>query len=279
MPQRLPRFQKIAEILRPRISGIMGRSYTFAMPHVALVTALDDAFLEYGRVMLASVLKHNPWFDGDVVVLGNSELSPLSEASRRKLKEIVPRVQFREIDAAPYRKYFAEAPKHLHPALLKLATFSLDGYDRVVFIDSDILCLGDIRALFTTNAAFAACPAGKDRAMKEKLAWRFKRFVGLNSGVLSIGKKYLGPRMHAKLLRYKSGPCADQDVISRFFRWRGMTCLDHRYNYHAGFFWKGDGSDGDVRLLHFAGDKPLAKPDLPRMKVWFDARAKLFPRS
>lgn len=244
-------------------------------PCLALV--VDDAFVEYALVLIASIREQNPWFHEEAVVLWNPTLSPLSANNKDRLQRMYDRVRFLEVDALPYEKYFTEAPKHLHPALLKLALFRLGGYDRVVFIDSDILCLGDIRELFTMDVHFAACPAGKDRAMKERLAGKFRRRAGLNSGVMVIGKRYLGENVHRSLLRYRSGPCADQDVLQRFFRWRGMTCLDHRYNYHAGFFWKGDGSDGDVRLLHFAGEKPLQCPDLPRMKMWFEARDRLLP--
>jgi hypothetical protein len=48
----------------------------------------------------------------------------------------------------------------------------------------------------------------------------------------------------------------------------------HQYNYHAQFFWNGKNTDG-VRILHFAGEKPLEKPELPRMKVWFEEREEM----
>lgn len=245
------------------------------MQRSCLAIAVDDAFTEYALVLIASIREKNAWFQEEVAILWNGELSPLSDANKARLQKAYDRLRFIEVDDAPYRKYFPDAPKHLHPAFIKLGLFRLSEYDRVVFIDADILCLGDIQELFTMKTRFAACPAGKNRAMKERLAGRFKRRVGLNSGVMVIGKRYLNEKTHAKILRYKSGPCADQDVLQRFFRWRGMTVLDHRYNYHAAFFWKGDGTDGDVRLLHYAGDKPLQKPDLPRMTVWFEAKKRL----
>jgi lipopolysaccharide biosynthesis glycosyltransferase len=247
------------------------------MDRSCLAIAVDNAFMEYALVLIASIQEKNPWFQEEVVVLWNRELSPLSDENKKRLQKLYDRMRFIEVDDAPYRKYFSQAPKFLHPAFIKLGLFRLADYDHVVFIDSDILCLGDIKDLFTMQTNLAACPAGKDRAKKERLAGKFKRRIGLNSGVMVIGKRYLNERTHRRILRYKSGPCADQDVLQRFFRWRGMTVLDHRYNYHAAFFWKGDASDGDVRLLHYAGDKPLQKPGLPRMKIWFEAQRRLLP--
>jgi lipopolysaccharide biosynthesis glycosyltransferase len=234
-----------------------------------VVTVADDAFTEYLVVLLSSIQKYNPWFRERLLVLHSQTLSPLSEESKDRILKVYPSAEFRLVDEAPFEKYHKDAPQRLWPALLKLHIFRLAEFDRVIFIDSDILCLGDIHYLWEIPADFAACAAGKDKAAKEREADTIKRGLGLNSGVMVIGKKYLSEKIFQKMLTYKSGPCADQDVLTRFFRFKKVYRLDHRYNYHAQFFWKGENTD-DVRLLHYAGEKPLQKPELERMKVWFE---------
>jgi lipopolysaccharide biosynthesis glycosyltransferase len=242
---------------------------------VCLVSALNDDFIEYFLVMLHSLKEHNPWFNHEVVILCNKKISPLSKKNRERIRSLYPRVHFREVDEKPYERFHRDAPKRLWPALLKLDVFLLEDYDRIVFIDSDIVCLGSIKELFTLKVPMAFCPAGRIRELKEKMAGSFRRKVGINSGVMVIGKEHLSERTHRKLLKLRSGPCADQDVLSRFCRRHRFYCLPHIYNEHAEFFWNDKHRDSNVRLLHYAGVKPLEKPDLPRMKPWFEARKKL----
>jgi hypothetical protein len=116
----------------------------------------------------------------------------------------------------------------------------------------------------------AACPTGSNRALKEARAGAFHRRLRINTGVLVIGRRYLNDATRRRLARQPSGQFADQDVVNRFLAGRAVYCLDHRFNYHAEFFWRGD--ETDVRLLHYAGTKPLDAPDLPRMQLWFAAR-------
>jgi hypothetical protein len=106
--------------------------------------------------------------------------------------------------------------------------------------------------------------------VKEARAGTVCRRIRINTGVLVIGKRYLNDATQRRLARHSGGQFADQDVLNHFLRRRSVYCLDHRFNYHAEFFWRGD--ETDVRLLHYAGTKPLDAPDLPRMRPWFAAR-------
>ena len=239
---------------------------------ICVATVLNDAFVQYFLVLLFSIKKHNPGFDENVVVIHSKTLSPLSLENQARIRRMHDRVRFLCVDEAPYTRFFPVTPPRLHAALLKLEVFRLPGYDRVIFLDSDMLCLGDLTGLLTLDVSFAASLAGKDRTKKERLAGHTRRRMGFNTGVMVIGKEYLNERTWHELTHAPLKPCptADQDILMRFFRWKKVFCLDHRYNYHAQFFWRGDGSDGEVRLLHYAGPKPLEAPEEPRMRIWFD---------
>lgn len=236
---------------------------------------MNDSFAEYFLVLLYSIRKYNPDLRVEILVLHSPILSQLSEDNKRRILRIDPTVQFRSVNEQPYERFFSVTPERLHAALLKLEVFTLNEYDRVIFLDSDMLCLGDLSPLLYLDVAFAAVPAGKDRAMKERVADTFQRRVGFNSGVMIIGKDHLDGRTYRKLINSRLAPCptADQDILMRFFRFRKIFCLDHRYNYHAQFFWSGD--EKDVRILHYAGEKPLEKPDAARMKIWFEHREEM----
>ena len=235
-----------------------------------IVTVLNDAFAEYFRVLLFSIKKHNPGFDLPVRVIHSPALSPLSRENQDRIRAMHPHVEFVLANETPYARFFPVTPPRLHAALLKLEAFNIPEHNRVVFLDSDMLCLGSLSDLFSLDVPFAACPAGKNRELKESVGNSFRRFVGFNTGVMIIGQKHLDGHTYTSLLQSRLKPCptADQDILNRFFRWKRVYCLDHRLNYHAQFFWKGD--EVDVKILHFAGEKPLERPEEPRMKVWFE---------
>lgn len=242
------------------------------MERLAVMTVLNDAFAEYFRVLLYSIKKHNPDFQVPLMVLYSDTLSPLALAERERIREMHPQTTFEAVDEKPFVRFFPVTPPRLHPALLKLAVFSPRNVDRVIFLDADMLCLGDLSELFALNVTFGAVLAGKDREKKERLKNSYRYRLGFNTGVMTIGKEHLDGRTYRKLLRQQLHPCptADQDILIRHFRWRKTWCLDHRYNYHAQFFWSG--AETDVKILHYAGAKPLEQPRESRMKIWFAYR-------
>jgi Glycosyl transferase family 8 len=221
--------------------------------------------------MLDSIRQHNPWFAQlPLRVFWSPQLSPLSPPNQERVRQAHPATAFVSVDGTAYERYRRETPPRLMPALLTLEAFGIRDADRVVFLDADMVCLGDLTDLFELDVDLAACPTGSNRAAKEARAGTFGRRLRINTGVLVIGRRYLNDATQRRLARYPSGQFADQDVVNGFLRGRSVYCLDHRFNYHAQFFWRGD--ETDVRLLHYAGAKPLDAPDLPRMRPWFAAR-------
>ena len=239
-----------------------------------VATVASDAFTEYVLVLLHSVRHHNPWFAGiPVRVFWSPQLAPLSPGNQERIRQAHGGTTFVSIDGAPYERYRPQTPLRLMAALLTLEAFGIRDADRVVFLDADMVCLGDLTDLFTLDVDLAACPTGSSRAAKEARADTFCRGLRVNTGVLVIGKRYLNDATQRRLREYPSGQFADQDVLNGLLQRRVVYCLDHRFNYHAEFFWRGDKTD--VRLLHYAGTKPLDAPDLPRMRPWLTARERL----
>ncbi len=253
-------------------SRLFQKPQTQTNRRVCAAMVVSDGFMEYVLVFLFSILKHNPGFSHDLIILHSRTFSPLSQANQDRIRTLYPRVTFLMVDEDQYARFTPD--RRLFAALLKIEAFRIKNYDTVVFLDTDMLCLGDISYLFELDVPFAACPAGKDGVKKDTIANTYRRGQNFNSGVMVIGKPYLSERMHQKILRgAKSGPHADQEILNPFFRFRRIYCLDHRYNYNAIFFWTGDKTDDPgVKILHFAGEKPLERPELQRMRIWFEYR-------
>lgn len=235
-----------------------------------VVTVVNDKFIDYFEVFFHSLKKHNTWLKCPLIIVWSKKLSPLSVENRLRIQAIWPDVRYHEVDEVRYRVFLAQTPEHMLPALFTLECFNLPDWEKVVFFDVDMLCLGDVSELFKTNVAIGICPSGNDRMRKQRLAGGWHIRAGMNTGVLVLGKKYRNPEVYEKLFTYKSGQVADQDVLDNYFRWCPVYCFDHKYNYHAQFFWDAYGHVDDVRILHYAGVKPLENPELSRMKVWHE---------
>lgn len=246
-----------------------------ANPHdhrCCIATVLNDDFVLYFQVLLASIQQHNSWFDLPLVIFYGPNRSPLSHDNQQKIVQQYSNVSFREVLESKYDVFKADTPERLLPALYTLETFVIQEYDSVVFLDADMLCQGDISELCTLQVDFAAAPAGKNAASKERRANTFQYRMAINSGVMVIGKRYRTSNNYHQLFKLKSGVHADQNVLTSFFRWKPIYCLDHKYNLHAEYFWQpGDSSP----IVHYAGVKPLQEPALPRMQPWFNAAKEL----
>jgi len=239
--------------------------------NAAMVTVVNDDFAPYMAVLLHSFKKHNPSFSCPWIILWGHTYAPLSQYHREVLERLYPHVQFLEVDEKRYETLLSKTPAKWLAALFTLETFSLCQYDRVCFIDADIVCLGDVSRLLEVSAPLIACRSGNEYRDKQKRKNMFVWDGGFNSGVFVIGQEHLNTETYEALFRVPYKDFGDQEILNNYFRGKPVYIFPHEYNYHAEFFWDAYGHDDDVRLLHYAGAKPLQKPELPRMKPWLDA--------
>ena len=264
-----------AMLLRAHTDSACNGATDISTLHAAAVTVINDDFVPYFIMWLKSLLQYNPWFHFPFVVVWNPVYSPLSEESRQLIRSVYPNVQFQEADHQPYEKFLASTPAKFLAALFTLEAFNLTSYDRVVFFDADMLCLGDVSELFTTAEPLAACMTGSDMQKKEIFARIKKTNTAFNSGMMSIGKAYLSDKIYRSFFDCPYDDFADQEILNKIFQKIPLYYLPHEYNYNAKFFWDDQHRDSRVRILHYAGEKPLTHPDLPRMNIWFEHRKML----
>jgi lipopolysaccharide biosynthesis glycosyltransferase len=168
---------------------------------------------------------------------------------------------------------------------------SLLNYDRVVYLDSDIVVLNKITDLLRTEAEFAAVK-NLDWAIKENFAdpCVLKRYSidpnapAFNAGVFSIDNRLWGKgRLLQEAMRiYKEigefFTYADQSALQVLMNYDGhrVTFLDDGYNAIAEC-WDWQNRESCAHIIHYAGDEikpwdPLCK--YPKLD-WFFAYSKI----
>ncbi len=232
-----------------------------------VATVVSDPFVYGAIVMLASFRRENPWFEGDFVILHDDTYSPLSPKSQELIARVAPNVVFHAVDPRRFEGIFRFAedvvltPKRLRAAFLILEAFTLDQYERVVTLDSDMVVLGNLQLLFQLEQEFCVVRA-YDNVLDLPLPY-------FNTGTMVIRGDLLDADMLDTISRSLAGVTvnrdhgkADQAVLNIFFRDRIKTYIDGRYNFSKRLV-PTDEPDvlkflrvRDVRILHFLGEKP-----------------------
>ncbi len=237
---------------------------------------VNDAFIEGAVTFLYSLREHNPWLEADLVVFHSRNWLSLSEHSRALIDAVYPNPRFIEVDEDAYENIdFGPAEEHFNALAagrqhcgkimyVKFQVFGLAEYDRVVYFDSDVLCNGDVRPLFETDAALLGCRRGIvwDDTMKDVVASGDHSF---NAGVLSIGQAHLGPHMLPALLEAGAEGhwMGDQGALYRHFEGQPVHYVDARYNANADHFtrWHTGAIQqlDDASIIHITRKKPWEK--------------------
>lgn len=181
------------------------------MEKKCICTICDKKFIPGFEVMLKSLLDSNPVIsekkEWDIIVLTND----LQEGDLYRAKALYNDISLQRIDTKKYEEINETLNKTIPEAngsYLKFEVFSLEEYDRVLFLDSDLLILQDISELLEMDCDFGAC--------RDLLIEQF------NSGVMSIGKKYLGEDKVNDLIELTKtqgpGEHADQDILNLYFK-------------------------------------------------------------
>ncbi|MFZ6765762.1 glycosyltransferase [Undibacterium sp. Di26W] len=259
-------------------------------------TITCDNFCIGTEVLLYSVLKYNPWFCGDI----NIVINELSVANRNRLQAIYP-VKFIHASADLVKKVdtLRSHFSYLHDIHLRfysLVSFNLPQYDKVVYLDSDMYCAGDIKVLFLSTAPLQACLDGfsyEDRiaplvaqagltlpTSQKRYGKHFEN--SFNAGVISISPQKLGNFNFQELLNmldhdawlsYGESIFTDQMVINRYFE-GAISSISSQYNYMIflgdylnfvdGIHWQ------QAKIIHFSGKiKPWN--DYDQQALWKSA--------
>ena len=125
---------------------------------LATITSKDFGIAT--EVLLYSFLKYNPWFDGDVIVIGDDLPNALEERLAHQRPVIFQRPDPRLRQAAEGLGDLLPDQQDVYKRFYSFEVFRLSGYRRVLYLDSDICCTGDIAPLFAATEPLLACPDG-----------------------------------------------------------------------------------------------------------------------
>lgn len=248
---------------------------------ICLATVTDDRFLPGTAVLLSSFLRHNPWFEGSVVIIHDG----LARRSMRLL-ETFPGVEYRRVGDTLRRSLDELVGRHprlasIRPRFHSLEAFGLSDFERVLYVDADVLCTAGARELLDLEPGLWACPdqthlrgqvrdavsfLPRDRDTPSSHAVLPSTF---NTGLMMISPSALGDGVVEGLAhgidpeawsKVRSGH-TDQFVLNHAFegRWRA---LPSGYNHFV------TPADGDYPVPREALDEAVFVHYLGRPKPW-----------
>tara|TARA_B100000035_G_scaffold43264_1_gene32302 strand:+ start:2890 stop:3867 length:978 start_codon:yes stop_codon:yes gene_type:complete len=215
----------------------------------------NDRYIPGLKVLLYSIKQHNPDFNYPFKIYFNHDIS---EDNQKQIKDLYPFIIFE------YNSIFS----HLKTWFMCLLAFKETEYDKVIFIDADILCLGDVSHLINYDCRyFSAC-----LDVNMKIFWNsqfnMSSFCEFNTGLFVIPKRLLTDGTKPTTIfndllilanKYPDAKLGDQTILNRYFAHKTITKLPGKYNVKKEVYsrQKYDVQD-DVRFLHFTGaDKPF----------------------
>lgn len=129
---------------------------------VALFTVTDETFLPGTAVMAHSFLRHNPWFDGDIIVVSRSALK---SGARTNLATLSSRLTFRDPGPMLMNRLTSlceQLPQYRKSMerFLFLEALWLGDYDYIYVCDGDLLFLESVESLQAIDSPIVATPDG-----------------------------------------------------------------------------------------------------------------------
>lgn len=247
--------------IHPRF--VDGSGYAYPPEGTVFTSVCNDKYAPGLEALLLSLLSVYPDLDARYVVYHDGGLSPLSQD---RLSGIYPRVEFVEGSASQYTVTLGDHYNHRKVGLLGYLTLDALSFDApwVIILDTDLLVLGDISALWSGTAPKAVPDIGH-RPFGVVSAVTGKPVI--NSGVLALPASELGAeaveRARAVLQTLDSNTdpdiamFADQKFWNVYLATRPLDLLPQNYNSIKTLVTHHYPAElGAVRILHLTAAKP-----------------------
>lgn len=230
------------------------------------VTICNKSYLIGLEVLLKSLVENNPRVIEEEIpftVMSNE----LTEDDLTTAKKIYNNLTLLNYDISKYDKIeqLKDSKQMVFGDYSKYEIFSLEHLDKIIFLDSDTLVLGNIDYLIDYD--------GDLGAVRELYIDQY------NTGVMVIGKKYINKKITFDLINltliYGITEHLDQDIINNYF----MDVIQEMpisYNflktYHKPMF-KNSKIAKHIKILHYIVKKPWQnKPLVPLEEgtIWLE---------
>lgn len=261
---------------------------------LAIATVTSQDFVPGTLVLIHSFLKHNSWFDGDIVIICDS-----MEADQKELFQIFPNVIFKKPgdDLLLCIGHLCRNIPKLLPKrqrFYSIEAFNLEGYEKLLFFDSDILVTGDLSEILNLQHQLMACsdnPYDKQDRIRDRVT--FKRLSSaeiaenqyilektFNAGFMMVDQVFLNSETYESLKRLISFEVfskirthnTDQVVLNLYFD-NKVAFLPAGYNLilsqSPDLLENEEMKHSEINVLHFTGKyKPWeASEKLEQLKL------------
>lgn len=231
--------------------------------NVLFTTVCNDRYTNALVLLLWSIKRHNPTFNFPLKVYHKGDLTAPFQA---RILQLYANTVFEDVSKAEYQSKI--------PHYLALESFRELEPDLVVFVDSDIICLGDISALAKLDQPLcAALDYDFKNAFSFNARFPFSPLARINTGVFALNKQYRNLETYGALYglldkfpakREKGMLWSDQGIMNLYFRRATKHILPYYLNARKNLFANSKFRHGreaalkNVRLLHFGGSyKPF----------------------
>jgi hypothetical protein len=166
-----------------------------------ICTEGSDSNFHYLRVMLLSLLKHNPWAGNDITIFTCNE-TPLSRHNRTILESICKNIKFHDIDPNIYASLNIKGGirKNILPLLYKIEAFNLTENDVVLYVNSSSLCISGLDFVFNGDSEAMAANTGYISRDKRSPDFRKLKVDEFNTSLLLLSKSILSENISSYIL-------------------------------------------------------------------------------
>jgi lipopolysaccharide biosynthesis glycosyltransferase len=214
----------------------------------AIVTVTDEKYILGTQVLFHSFLKHNPKYKGDFVVIHNQLAQNLQAALSNcftvKFEQVSQELLTKLTELALSCPQFSNKLTRFW----SIELFRLRQYHKILFLDSDILCRGNLSDFMKLDDEFVAVAdlshyKGKFR---DRTTFEFSNSIHpvnafqktFNAGVMLVNESDHQKDIYVQLLngiseeKFKqlSSGHTDQYILNQHFEHK-VTWVDSRYNY------------------------------------------------
>ena len=249
---------------------------------IAIATICNDAFVPGARMLMHSVMTgcrgaHRiRW-----IVLHGGGICTLSPGAMRELGRLGYPITFRNVEEHPSFNVPIPAPSH-RPAFLKLDILRLKGFEKLLYVDSDMLCINDISDLFDLDCDIAMAPSRSNRAGE------------FNTGLIVLDGRLMDGTLYEQAIAQihpTTEYMLDQPILNKVLLDNRIAVtplsIDYNYQYVVGHPDIKDESDlekrrHEIKMLHWNGQAHKRKKpwedssgDALSMRLWRDAWARM----
>ena len=210
------------------------------MTNTALLLSLNDEFVPCAKIFLHSLLKNNPTFSQDVILLADSTLS---NDGIQELKAVYSNLKKIYVQVDDYKNCKQLTKKWKVNLLYRFDIFELGnlGYDKIILVDADMIVTGKIDSLLEQNVLFGAC---RKNPLKDKDIF--------NCGLMVFSKDILQRAHKNELIKLACGGEweSDQPLFNQYMK-QYVTFLPQKYNVTSEVLTEELAKEGVI--FHFAG--------------------------